>query len=50
MLSDVRARRVTEVDWLTGAIVRQGKASGIPVPLHETLFGLVKGLERSWQD
>jgi 2-dehydropantoate 2-reductase len=50
MLSDVRAKRATEVDWLTGAIVRQGKASGIPVPLHETLFGLVKGLERSWQD
>ncbi len=48
MLSDVRARQATEIDWLTGAIVRQAQALGIAVPLHETLFGLVKGLEYSW--
>jgi 2-dehydropantoate 2-reductase len=50
MLSDVRAKRPTEIDWLTGAIVREARARGIRVPLHETLFGLVKGLEFSWQD
>ncbi|HEX2140318.1 MAG TPA: ketopantoate reductase C-terminal domain-containing protein, partial [Woeseiaceae bacterium] len=49
MLSDVRARRPTEIDWLTGAIVREAESLGIPVPLHETLFGLVKGLEQSWR-
>lgn len=49
MLSDVRAKRATEVDWLTGAIVRQAGALGVPVPIHEALFGLVKGLEHSWQ-
>jgi 2-dehydropantoate 2-reductase len=49
MLSDVRAKQPTEIDWLTGAIVRQAGALGVPVPIHETLFGLVKGLEHSWQ-
>ncbi|MEX2123514.1 MAG: ketopantoate reductase family protein [Woeseia sp.] len=50
MLSDVRAKRLTEIDWLTGAIVREAQRLGIPAPLHETLFGIVKGLEHSWQD
>ena len=49
MLSDVRAKRPTEVDWLTGAIVREAESTGVPVPIHETLFGLVKGLEHSWR-
>lgn len=48
MLSDVRARRTTEVDWLTGAIVREGRALGISVPIHEALCGLVKGIEHGW--
>ena len=50
MLSDVRAKRMTEIDWLTGAIVRQANVLGIAVPIHEALFGLVKGLEHSWQN
>lgn len=49
MLSDVRARQPTEIDWLTGAIVRQARTLGIDVPIHEALFGLVKGLELSWE-
>ena len=49
MLSDVRSRQPTEIDWLTGAIVREAKRVGVPVPLHEMLCGLVKGLEESWR-
>jgi 2-dehydropantoate 2-reductase len=49
MLGDVRAKRLTEIDWLTGAIVREGQKLGIPTPIHEMLFALVKGLEHSWQ-
>lgn len=49
MLNDVRSKRTTEIDWLTGAIVRKAGDLSVPVPLHETLFGLVKGLEQSWQ-
>jgi 2-dehydropantoate 2-reductase len=49
MLEDVRSKRLTEVDWLTGAIVREANKLGIPAPIHEALYGLVKGIEHSWQ-
>ncbi len=49
MLDDVRARRLTEVDWLTGAIVREANKLGIPTPIHELMYGLVKGIEHSWK-
>lgn len=49
MLEDVRARRATEVDWITGAIVRAAAATGVPVPINETLFRLVKAREASWK-
>jgi len=49
MLDDVRSERPTEVDWLTGAVVREGRRLGIPVPIHETMYRLVKARELSWQ-
>jgi 2-dehydropantoate 2-reductase len=49
MLSDVRARKPTEVDWLTGAIVREAGRLKVPAPLHELLYALVKGVEHGWQ-
>lgn len=48
MLDDVRSERPTEVDWLTGAVVREGRRLGIPVPIHETMYRLVKARELSW--
>lgn len=49
MLSDVRDRRLTEVDWITGSIVRAAQQVGVPAPYHETLYRLVKAREASWQ-
>lgn len=48
MLDDVRARRPTEIDWLTGAVVREARRVGVPAPIHETLYRLVKARELSW--
>jgi 2-dehydropantoate 2-reductase len=48
MLQDVEARRQTEIDFLTGGIVRFGREHGVPTPLNETIWALVKGVERSW--
>lgn len=48
MLEDVRARRATEVDWITGAIVREATRLGVPAPINETLYRLVKARELSW--
>jgi 2-dehydropantoate 2-reductase len=49
MLEDVRARRPTEIDWLTGAVVREARRVGVPAPIHETLYRLVKAREASWK-
>lgn len=48
MLEDVLARRPTEVDFITGALVREAERLGVPAPLHWTTYRLVKGLEASW--
>lgn len=49
MLDDVRSNRLTEVDSLTGAVVREAHRLGVPVPIHETMYRLVKALEQSWR-
>lgn len=50
MLQDIEARRMTEVDFMNGAIVREGEKLGIPTPLNRALWQLVKGLEHSWSN
>jgi 2-dehydropantoate 2-reductase len=49
MLEDVTARRRTEVDTITGALVREARRVGVPVPLHETMYRLIKAKEASWE-
>jgi 2-dehydropantoate 2-reductase len=49
MLQDVEARRLTEIDYLNGGIVRFGREHGVPTPLNEAIWALVKGVEDSWQ-
>ena len=48
MLEDVEARRPTEIDLITGALVREAERAGVPVPLHTALYGLVKAREASY--
>jgi 2-dehydropantoate 2-reductase len=48
MLQDVEARRQTEVDFLNGGIVRFGGEHGVPTPLNQAIWALVKGVEASW--
>jgi 2-dehydropantoate 2-reductase len=48
MLSDVRHRQATEVDFLNGAIAREGERAGVAAPLHTALYRLVKAKEASW--
>jgi 2-dehydropantoate 2-reductase len=49
MLEDVAARRRTEVETITGALVREAGRVGVPVPLHETMYRLIKAKEASWE-
>jgi len=48
MLEDVDAHRQTEIDLITGAVVREAERHDVPVPLHTALLALVKGKEASW--
>ena len=48
MLEDVEARRPTEVDHITGALVREAERLGVDVPLQTTMYRLVKAREASW--
>jgi 2-dehydropantoate 2-reductase len=48
MLEDVEAHRQTEIELITGALVREGERRGVPMPLHSALYRLVKAKEASW--
>ena len=48
MLQDVEARRMTEIDFLNGGIVRFGREHEVPTPLNQAIWALVKGVEQSW--
>jgi 2-dehydropantoate 2-reductase len=45
MLQDVLNHKRTEIDFINGAIVREGESLGIPVPVNKTLTLLVKAME-----
>jgi len=48
MLEDVDARRPTEIELITGALVREAERVGVPVPLHTALYRLIKAREASY--
>ena len=48
MLEDVQARRRTEVDLITGALVREAERHGVGAPLHAALRRLIKAKEESY--
>lgn len=45
MLQDVINGRQTEIDFINGAIVKEGKALGIQTPTNELLYKLIKAIE-----
>lgn len=48
MLEDVEAHRPTEIEMITGALVREADRVGVPVPLHKAMLRLIKAKEASW--
>ena len=45
MLQDMSRKAPTEIDAITGAVVRFGQRLGIPTPVNEFLLGLIKDKE-----
>ncbi len=42
MLQDILRAAGTEIDAINGALIHEGKRSGVPVPVNEALYRLVK--------
>jgi 2-dehydropantoate 2-reductase len=49
MGQDVDARRPTEIDFINGAVVREGERLGVPTPVNRTLTRLIKTLESTFR-
>ncbi len=47
MLLHIEAGKRTEIDVLNGAVVREGRALGVPTPFNEAITMLIKGLEKA---
>jgi len=50
MLQDILGRRMTEIDFINGAIVREGKELQIPTPVNHTLTCLVRALQETYEE
>ncbi len=48
MLQDLRAHKRTEIDAITGEIIRLGKELGIETPSNESVYALVKAIESQY--
>ena len=48
MLQDVLNKRVTEIAFINGAIVREGKALGVPTPANFFLTSLVEAIQETY--
>ena len=49
MLVDIRSGHRTEIDTILGPVVSAGRRLGVPVPLSEALYRLVKARDRWWE-
>jgi len=49
MLQDVLSNRLTEIDSINGAIVREAEKLGIKAPINQTLTYLVRTIQKTYQ-
>jgi 2-dehydropantoate 2-reductase len=49
MLQSLEKGSITEVDFINGAVVRQGEKFNLPTPVNRTLVACIKGIERRLQ-
>ncbi len=46
MLQSLEKGSITEIDFINGAVVREGERLGVPTPVNRTLVACVKGIEK----
>jgi 2-dehydropantoate 2-reductase len=47
MLQDVKRGAPTEIEAITGAVIREGRANNVPTPTAALLYGLIKAREET---
>lgn len=47
MLQSLEKGSITEIDFVNGAVVRQGAKCGVPTPVNQALVACIKGIERA---
>jgi 2-dehydropantoate 2-reductase len=50
MLQSLEKGSKTEIDFINGAVVREGERLGIPTPVNRALVACIKGIERQMAD
>jgi 2-dehydropantoate 2-reductase len=46
MLQDIEAGRKTEVEMLSGVLRKKGRERGVPTPINDTLYRMIRTLEQ----
>jgi len=49
MLQDVLKKRKTEIDFINGAIVREGERLNISTPVNQVITDLIKAIEEAYK-
>ncbi len=47
MLQSLEHGAITEIDFVNGAVVEQGRKYGVPTPVNQTLVACMKGVEKA---
>jgi len=50
MLQDVLHEKTTEIEFINGAILREGKALGISTPVNAILTALVRAIQETYPE
>lgn len=50
MLQDVMNRKETEIDFINGAVAREGEAMGIQTPVNRALTSLVRAIQETYRE
>jgi len=50
MLQDIMSGRATEIDYINGAVVKEGEKCGVPTPCNKFITRLIKELEQRGSD
>ena len=50
MVQDAKKKAQTEVETITGAVVREGKRLGVPTPVNTTIYHLIRMISSHYND